>query len=628
MSYLKHLTLGASVAALLAACSQPEAADDQNAATNAPAETAAEAETQTAANEAVETESDRLNAWFQEVFDQGVAESPMYQTFLGMKTNYDQWDDPSPEEQLRQYEQGREQHQYMLDNFDFDALDRSAQISWRLAEYNNARAEAGRQWWDHGYTFTPRSGPHMNAPTFLINNHRVDTTEDAEAYIGRLRNMGAYMDQQIANSRRSAELGVYTPRWTYQPMIATSRNIITGAPFDESGEDSPLMGDFRRKVTALELGEEETNRLLAEASAAMTEVVAPVYGRLISLFEEQEAVASEDDGVWKHPQGGEYYNHLLNGYTTMDISAEEIHQLGVAEVERIHDEMRAIMTQVGFEGSLQEFFEFMRTDEQFYYPNTDEGRDAYLADATAMIDTMVETLPQMFNRFPQAELEVRRVEPFREAAAGKAFYQRPAANGSRPGIYYANLRDMAQMPTYQMEALAYHEGAPGHHMQLAIMQELEGIPAFRRFGGYTAYTEGWGLYTEYFPLEFGFYSDPYSNFGRLAMELWRACRLVVDTGLHHNQWTRQQAVDYLMENTPNPEGDAINAIDRYIVFAGQATAYKIGMLEILRLRGIAEEELGEDYDIREFHDVILREGALPLSILEEQVRTYIAETGE
>jgi uncharacterized protein (DUF885 family) len=552
----------------------------------------------------------------------------MYQTFLGMKTNYDQWDDPSPEEELRQYERGREQHAYMLANFDFDALDRSAQISWRLAEYNNARAEAGRQWTDHGYTFTPRSGPHMNTPTFMINNHRVDTLEDAEAYIGRLRNMGAYLDQHIANSRRSAELGVYTPRWTYQPMIATSRNIITGAPFDESGEDSPLMGDFRRKVTALELSEEDTNRLLDEAAAALTEIVAPAYGRIIALFEEQEAVANDDDGVWKHPQGDEYYNHLLNGYTTMDISAEEIHQLGVAEVDRIHNEMRAIMTQVGFEGSLQDFFEFMRTDEQFYYPNTDEGRDAYLADATAMIDTMVETLPQMFNRFPQAELEVRRVEPFRENAAGKAFYQRPAANGSRPGIYYANLRDMAQMPSYQMEALAYHEGAPGHHMQLAIMQELEGIPAFRRFGGYTAYTEGWGLYTEYFPLEFGFYSDPYSNFGRLAMELWRACRLVVDTGLHHHQWTRQQAVDYLMENTPNPEGDAINAIDRYIVFAGQATAYKIGMLEILRLRGIAEEELGEDYDIREFHDVILREGALPLSILEEQVRAYIAETGE
>ena len=221
-------------------------------------------------------------------------------------------------------------------------------------------------------------------------------------------------------------------------------------------------------------------------------------------------------------------------------------------------------------------------------------------------------------------MEVVRVEPFREQAAGKAFYSRPAANGSRPGRYYANLYDMARMPTYQMEALAYHEGIPGHHMQLAIMQELEGVPSFRRFGGYTAYTEGWGLYTEYLPVEYGFYSDPYSDFGRLAMELWRACRLVVDTGIHYHQWSRQEAIDYLAESTPNPQGDVENAIDRYIVFAGQATAYKIGMLEILRLRAMAEDALGDAYDIRDFHDVVLTQGALPLAILEEQVNAYIA----
>lgn len=623
MSLIKRLALGASIAVLVTACSQP-ADDDATTAVAPAAETAAPAAE--AANEAAETETARLNAWFEQVFQDGIARSPMYQTFLGMKTNYDQWGDASPEFAQESYEIGQQNYQYMLANFDFDQLDESAQISWRLFERNALRDQDGQRWVDHGYTFTPRSGPHMNTPTFLINNHRVDTLEDAEAYIGRLNGMGDYLDQHIANSRRSAELGVYTPRWTYQPMIETSRNVISGAPFDDSADDSPLMGDFRRKVTALELSEEETARLIGEAEAALTGVVQPAYERIIALFEEQEAVASEDDGVWKHPDGAEFYNYLLNGYTTMDISAEEIHQIGLSEVARIHGEMQDIMTEVGFEGSLQDFFEFMRTDEQFYYPNTDEGRQQYLDEATALIDTMTETLPQMFNTFPQAELEVRRVEPFREASAGKAFYQRPAPNGSRPGVYYANLRDMAQMPIYQMEALAYHEGAPGHHMQLAIMQELEGIPSFRRFGGYTAYTEGWGLYTEYFPLEFGFYSDPYSNFGRLAMELWRACRLVVDTGLHYHQWTRQEAVDYLLENTPNPEGDSINAIDRYIVFAGQATAYQIGKNEILRMRSDAEERLGDAYDIREFHDVILREGALPLAVLEEQIDAYVERT--
>ena len=617
MTFVNKLALSASVLALLAACS-PSA----NEATTTPSATA---ETSTASQTAAmeETESIRLNVWFEEVFQQGVARSPMTQTFLGMKTSYDQWNDASPEFDQEGFEIGQANLAYMQENFDFYALDESAQISWRLFEYNSSRAVEGRRWVDHGYTFTPRSGPHMNAPTFLINNHRVDTAEDAQAYVGRLQNMGTYLDQTMANSRRSFELGVMTPLWTYAPMIETSRNIISGAPFDD-GEDSPVLADFRAKVTALELSDEETTRLISEAETALLNVVQPTYERLIAMFEEQSETANNDDGVWKHPDGSEYYNFRLNGYTTMDISAEEIHQLGLSEVDRIHDEMRTIMTQVGYEGSLQDFFEFMRTDEQFYYPDTDEGRERYMAEATQAIDTMRDTLPQMFHTFPQAELEVRRVEEFREAAAGKAFYQRPAPNGTRPGVYYANLRDMHAMPTYQMEALAYHEGIPGHHMQLAIMQELEGIPSFRKFGGYTAYTEGWGLYTELLPKEFGFYEDPYSDFGRLAMELWRACRLVVDTGLHNNQWTRQEAVDYLSTNTPNSMSDVTNAIDRYIVFAGQATAYKIGMLEILRLRGNAEDALGEAYDIRDFHDVVLTQGALPLAILEERVNGYIA----
>ena len=624
MTNLKRFLVSAASAALLAACSDPTGTPP--AASTAPAADTASAPADASSEQPVlSAETVRINAWFEDVFQRNVARSPMTQTFLGLKTNYDQWNDASPEYDREEFELGQADLAYMLANFDYDSLDESAQISWRLFEYNARRAADGQRWVDHGYTFTPRSGPHMNSPTFLINNHRVDDVSDAEAYIGRLRNLGPYLDQNIANARRSFELGISTPDWTYPPMIRTAQNIITGAPFDD-GDDSPIMADFRGKVAALGLPEAEAEQLLADASAALRDVVAPAYGRIIALFEEQAESATGDDGIWKHPDGGEYYNYLLNGYTTMDISAEEIHQLGLSEVARIHDEMRGIMDQVGFEGSLQDFFEFMRTDPQFQYANDEAGRTAYLADATALIDTMREALPQMFNTFPRAELEVRRVEAFREASAGKAFYNRPAPDGSRPAYYYANLRDMADMPTYQMEALAYHEGIPGHHMQLAIMQELEGVPSFRRFGGYTAYTEGWGLYSELLPREFGFYSDPYSDFGRLAMELWRACRLVVDTGIHHHQWSRQDAVDYLATNTPNPQGDVENAIDRYVVYPGQANAYKIGMLEILRLRGIAEAELGEAYDIRDFHDVVLTQGAMPLAILEERVQDYIAAT--
>lgn len=613
--------MSAATTIALAACSG-ETEDDavDTAANNNAAVTTSETDAP-AANDNPDA-AQQINAWFEETFEAGVARSPMTQTFLGRKTNYGEWNDATPEFAEESYRLSQADLAYMRDTFDPETLPESEQLSYELFEYDGEREAEGWQWRDHGYTFTPRSGPHMGVPSFLINNHRVDTVEDAEAYISRIRNAAEYLDQNAANARRSYEMGVTTPRWTYQPMIETSRNVISGAPFDD-GEDSPILDDFRSKVDALDIPQEEKDRLVSEAEAALTESLAPAYERLIAMFEEQETTARETDGVWDVPGGGEYYAYMLRGYTTTDMTAEEIHDLGLAEVARIHGEMEAIMEEVGFEGSLQDFFEFMRTDPQFYYENTDGGRERYLSEATALIDTMREALPQMFNTFPEAELVVRRVEEFREASAGKAFYQRPAPNGSRPGVYYANLRDMADMPTYQMEALAYHEGIPGHHMQLAIMQELEGVPSFRRFGGYTAYTEGWGLYSEYFPVEFGFYDDPYSDFGRLAMELWRACRLVVDTGLHHHRWSRQEAVDYLAENTPNPQGDIVNAIDRYIVYPGQATAYMIGRNEILRLREMAREELGDDFDIREYHDVVLRQGALPLSVLERRVENWI-----
>ncbi|MDX1391996.1 MAG: DUF885 domain-containing protein, partial [Rheinheimera sp.] len=307
--------------------------------------------------------------------------------------------------------------------------------------------------------------------------------------------------------------------------------------------------------------------------------------------------------------------------------AEYIHQLGLDEVARIHDEMRAIMTQTGFDGDLKAFFNFMQTDPQFYYPETEAGKAAYLAQATAVIDDMRTRLDQLFLVKPKADLIVKAVEPFREKSAGKAFYQRPSMDGSRPGIYYANLYRMSDMPKYELEALAYHEGIPGHHMQLAIAQELEGIPKFRRFGGYTAYNEGWGLYTELLPKEIGLYQDPYSDFGRLAMELWRACRLVVDTGIHAKKWTREQAIAYLLENTPNTPTAVEKAIERYIVMPSQATAYKIGMIKILELRQKAKTALGEKFDIRAFHSTLLKNGPVPLDVLELLVDEYIASAG-
>jgi uncharacterized protein (DUF885 family) len=308
------------------------------------------------------------------------------------------------------------------------------------------------------------------------------------------------------------------------------------------------------------------------------------------------------------------------------LTAEQVHDLGLEHVERIHDQMRDIMTQVNFEGDLQAFFKFMREDPQFYYENNQEGRDRYLREAKEYIDIMEDKIPEYFGLVPKADMIVKRVEEFREQSAGKAFYQSPARDGSRPGTYYANLFDMGSMPTYQMEALAYHEGIPGHHMQRSIAQELEGIPEFQKYMSFTAYTEGWGLYTEELAKDMGFYQDPYSDFGRLAMELWRACRLVVDTGIHDMQWTREEAIQYLVDTTPNPQNDAVKAIERYIAMPGQATAYTVGKIQIMTLRDKAKSALGDKFSYADFHDEVLMYGPIPLNILEQKIDLWIART--
>ena len=322
------------------------------------------------------------------------------------------------------------------------------------------------------------------------------------------------------------------------------------------------------------------------------------------------------------PDGEKWYQNRLNWFTTTTLSADEVHQIGLENVDRIHQAMLAIKEQVGFKGDLQAFFEFMRTDKQFYYTSDTAGRERYMREATAYIDTMRSKIPEYFNLLPKADMIVKRVESFREKSAGKAFYQRPSPDGSRPGVYYANLYDMMSMPTYQMEALAYHEGIPGHHMQLAIAQELEGVPQFQKFVSFTAYTEGWGLYTEELAKDMGFYQDPYSDFGRLAMELWRACRLVVDTGVHAKRWSREKAIQYLIDNTPNPDEDARKAIERYIAMPGQATAYMIGKLKIMALRQQLSDALGDKFDIKGFHDEILKDGPVPMSLLEEKLNKW------
>jgi len=573
------------------------------------------------------TESDQLNAFFEKVFQERLARSPERQSYLGIKDDYGSWDDNSPESAAEDLRMVERDLQYMRSNFASADLDESARLSYRLFEYESENAIKAYRWRQHNYPVNQMFGAHSSVISFLINVHRIDSASDATAYLSRLRGIGPLFMQLRENLLARQKLGVLPPKFVFPMVLDDCRNILSGAPFSQErdGADSVLLADFRKKVHAVEsLTRVERDDFVARARNVLLDVVGPAYEGLIKTVENQHAVASEYDGAWKLPDGADYYAWLLERYTSTDLTAEDIHALGLGEVERIHGEMQAIMDVVGFEGDRQAFFSFLRDDDRFYYPNTDEGREAYLARAVELIDVMRGRLDELFLTKPKSELIVKAVEPFRAASAGKAFYNRGAPDGSRPGTYYANLYDMRDMPTYQMEALAYHEGIPGHHMQLSIAMELEGVPEFRRYGGHTAYGEGWGLYTEKLPKELGFYSDPYDDFGRLAMELWRACRLVVDTGIHSKRWTRAQAIDYLRENTPNPEGDCINAIERYIVMPGQATAYTIGMLKILKLRETARGDLGETFDVREFHDVVLTNGPVPLHLLDELVEVWVS----
>lgn len=569
-----------------------------------------------------QSESERANAFFEEVFMRGVMRSPVYQTYMGIKKDYDKWDDGSEARALEDLALAKKDLE-TLRAFDRSKLDSTTQVSYDLMEQRLVQSIDNFKWRYHTYPVNQMYGTHSMIPAFLINQHQIADLSDAKAYISRLNGVPTVFEQLEKDLETRAEKGIIAPKFVFPHVIDSSKNILKGAPFT-TGEDSTLLADFKRKVAKLEIAQAEKDALITDATNALKTAVGPAYESLISYLIGLESRADNRDGAWKFPQGEAYYNNALARTTTTDLTAKEIHAIGLAEVARIHDEMREIKDKVGFKGDLKAFMEFMKTDKQFYLPNTEEGKAKYLADATAMIDNMKSRLDELFIVKPKADMIVKRVEAFREKAAGKAFYQQPAPDGSRPGIYYANLYDMEAMPTYQMEALAYHEGIPGHHMQIAIAQELEGVPKFRKFGGYTAYVEGWGLYSEMVPKEMGLYEDPYSDFGRLAMELWRACRLVVDTGIHAMKWTRQQGIDYYVNNTPNATSDGVKMVERHIVMPSQATAYKIGMIKIVELRESAKKQLGEKFDIREFHDVVLKSGPVPLNTLEGFVNDWVA----
>jgi prolyl oligopeptidase len=457
-----------------------------------------------------------------------------------------------------------------------------------------------------------QGGPHLSFAE-LPSFHPLDTLEHAEAYVARLRAFPGLVDQMIANLEQGIAKGVVAWRGSIEKSLPQVRELASAGP--DGKHPMALAADAMGETIPLA----QRERIAAAIEAALEEAVRPAYARLARFLEAEYLPACRTEpGVRALPRGEERYAFEVRRHTTTELSPTEVHDLGLREIARIRGEMETIREAVGFSGSLRDFFAHLRADPALHHTSTDR----YLEEYRGILREMNARLPQLFGRLPRAACELKEMESWRAQAAPTAYYYSPPDDGSRPGYFYVNTYDLSSRPRYSMEALAYHEAVPGHHLQLALQQELE-LPDFRRHRGFTAFVEGWGLYSERLPKEVGLYRDPYSDFGRLVFEAWRAARLVVDTGLHAFGWTRERAIEYLEANTALARHDIESEVDRYIASPGQALAYKIGEIRIRELRREAEEALGDRFDVRRFHDFVLGSGSLPLDVLTEAVHGWI-----
>jgi len=496
-----------------------------------------------------DSESQELSEWFEQHYEMEIMMSPMTLTTLGRKDRYDEIDDMSEEAEIAQLEWKRKTIIELEEDFDYDELSDDAKLSYDLWVYQYKLAEQGAKFRRAGYIFHQMNGVHAFLPTFMMSFHKVESLSDMQAYVSRLSEVGRAMNQLVDRAKLNASEGIRPPRFAYEIVSKEARAIITGAPITESDTDSSLWANAKSKIDTLveskTISGEQADRLRKDAAAALINDLAPAYENLISFVDADiKNTSANSQGVHANPGGDDYYKYRLKAMTTTDMTADQIHELGLSEVKRLRSEMEALKEKAGFKGSLQEFFAHVRDDksnEKFYFKNTDEGRQGYIDNATAAIDNIKKELPNYFGILPKGDLVVKRVESFREQDGAPQHYFPGTPDGSRPGVYYAHLSDMSTMPKNELEVIAYHEGLPGHHMQIAIAQELEGIPTFRTQARFTAYSEGWALYSEKLAREMpNTFADVHSDFGRLGSEIWRAIRLVVDTGLHSKKWSEQQ----------------------------------------------------------------------------------------
>jgi uncharacterized protein (DUF885 family) len=567
-----------------------------------------------------------LNLFYEKVFVQVLFDEPELLSSLGLVEQFGftshngKLSDESPAHQQKVFERWK-RDLADLRAYPLDRQSPSQRLSTHVLEWFVERQVEGEKYQWHTYPVNQLFGVQNEFPSFMANTHRLLNRKDCEYYIMRLDALPKKFDQTLEGLKVREQKQILPPRFVVEEVLKEMSDFIA-----KPAPENILAASFKSRAAKIDkLSDKEREDFQTRVETEITKRVYPAYEKLIDYFKGVLPKATTDDGVWKLPDGDAFYAHVLRENTTTTMPPNEVHELGLHEVTRIEGEMRTLLDANGFAGQpIGEAMDKLGKDPRFLFSNDDKGRVEALAEYRRLLDTATENCKQLFLTMPKAKCEVRRVEQFKEATAPGAYYQGGAMDGSRPGIFYANLRDMNEAPKWTMPTLAYHEGIPGHHWQISIAQELKGVPQFRKVIPFTAYAEGWALYCEWLAKKVGWYDkDPFGDLGRLQAELFRAVRLVVDTGIHAKHWTREQAITYMREKTGIGEKEVKSEIERYIVMPGQACAYKVGMLKIQELRARAEQELGTNFDQREFHDALLKNGALPLEILEEQVNEYI-----
>ena len=575
---------------------------------------------------AVEKAPVEINDFFQEAFVEALKDSPeslTYTRFMeqqGKPWRHNKLDDRSLAHEEKNM--ALDHHNYdLLLGYDVKTLDKDEQLSARLMRWQMENDFELNKYRFHGYSITQLDGLMNDYPLFMNGYHQIGSVADAEDYIARLHGVKAQFEDTLTRMKIQQDKGIILPKSLLGKVIEANKAFTA-----QDARDNILFKSFERKVANLkEVGDEAKESLYAKAEQAIKQTVYPAYNNALAFLMEQSKVATNDAGVWKLPDGDKYYQAKIKESTTTNMTAAEIHKLGLSEVARIQGEIMSILQKEGYDMSkgFEVLIQEMADKEEFYYSDDDQGRAQILKDYAIIIEEVNATVSDVFNVKPNVGVEVRRVPKFSEKSAPGAYYSDPALDGSRPGIFWANLYDIKATPKYGMRTLAYHEAVPGHHFQIAIAQEMKDLPMFRKYSFYNAYVEGWALYSERLAKELGLQDNSFDDIGRLQAELFRAVRLVVDTGLHSKRWTREDTIDYMFRNTGYAMSDVVAEIERYMVWPGQALGYKMGMLKILELRENAKAALGKDFDLRAFHDVILTDGSLPLEILKEQVNNYI-----